>query len=181
MTKEGNKNSSNLLMPTTRRRCIIALLLASNSTGRLFAESFSLLSHVRSPLLAPPLDMRSNDRHDSAEDFTADPADLRILGVCGGIGCGKSTACQLLVDPLGCVGLIDADKLAHKIYEPGSLVHGEIAAVFGSDLINERGEIERSKLGAIVFNNAEEMSVSFAFCACPPPWLSSQSYHQTTT
>ena len=88
---------------------------------------------------------------------------------------------KLLVDPLGCVGLIDADKLAHKIYEPGSLVHGEIAAVFGSDLINERGEIERSKLGAIVFNNAEEMSVSFAFCACPPPWLSSQSYHQTTT
>lgn len=141
-------------MPTkTRRRRIIAFLLASK--GRLFAKSFSLLSHVRSPLAS--LDMCPNDQY-SVGDDTAAPAVVRILGVCGGIGCGKSTACQMLVDPLGCIGLIDADKLAHIVYEPGSLVHDEIAAEFGSDLLRENGEIERSKLGAIVFNNSEAMS-----------------------
>jgi len=161
----SSKNSPvpSLLMPTkARRRRIIAFLLGCSSKGRLFAKSFSLLSHVRSPLA--PLDMCPNDQY-SVGDDTAAPAVVRILGVCGGIGCGKSTACQMLVDPLGCIGLIDADKLAHKVYEPGSLVHNEIAAEFGSDLLSENGEIERSKLGAIVFNNAEAMSVSSAFCA----------------
>ena len=152
-------------MPTTRRRRIIAFLLASTSST--LVESFSLLSH-RSPLtpLTPlDADMRGSEQY-SVEDDPAAPAVVRILGVCGGIGCGKSTACQMLVDPLGCIGLIDADKLAHVVYEPRSLVHAEIAAEFGSDLLNENGEIERSKLGAIVFNNVEAMSVRHPFlCA----------------
>ncbi|KAL7552204.1 hypothetical protein ACHAWF_015416 [Thalassiosira exigua] len=87
---------------------------------------------------------------------------MRILGVCGGIGSGKSTACKLLVDSLGCVARIDADKLAHVVYEPGSDSLQVIAAEFGDDIIVEDSngiqQIDRKKLGAIVFSDAGAMS-----------------------
>lgn len=99
---------------------------------------------------------------------------MKVLGICGGIGSGKSTACQLMVTKLGCAGLIDADKLAHQVYEPGSAALDEIIDEFGTDVLFENhGEgneaadddsgrnriIDRKKLGTIVFNDAKSMSV----------------------
>jgi len=85
---------------------------------------------------------------------------MKILGICGGIGSGKSTACQLMVDKLGCVARIDADKLAHCVYEPGSRSLQDIVAEFGSDILqsNNSAEIDRQKLGAIVFSDPKAMS-----------------------
>lgn len=87
---------------------------------------------------------------------------MRILGVCGGIGSGKSTACQLMVDSLGCVARIDADKLAHEVYEPGSKALEEISTEFGKDILEDdsiaNAQIDRKKLGAIVFSDAKSMS-----------------------
>jgi dephospho-CoA kinase len=101
---------------------------------------------------------------------------IRILGICGGIGSGKSTACKLMVESLGCMALIDADKLAHSVYSPGSTAANEIIAQFGQDVVvmlqpphsdnNEEGEaksssiveIDRKKLGSIVFSNTDAMS-----------------------
>lgn len=82
---------------------------------------------------------------------------MKILGICGGIGSGKSTACQLMVDNLGCVARIDADKLAHCVYEPGSQSLQEIVAEFGNDVL-VGAEIDRQKLGAIVFSDPNAMS-----------------------
>ncbi len=93
---------------------------------------------------------------------------MKILGICGGIGSGKSTACQLMVDKLGCVARIDADKLAHCVYEPGSQSLQEIVAEFGNDILlssssgdpsnDHKAEINRQKLGAIVFSDPNAMS-----------------------
>ena len=90
---------------------------------------------------------------------------MKILGVCGGIGSGKSTACELMVDKLGCVARIDADKLAHCVYEPGSQSLQEIVAEFGNDILQsndsadeEAAEIDRQKLGSIVFSDPNAMS-----------------------
>ena len=60
---------------------------------------------------------------------------IRILGICGGIGSGKSTACKLMVESLGCLALIDADKLAHSVYSPGSMAANEIIAEFGQEVV----------------------------------------------
>eukprot|EP00581_Thalassiosira_minuscula_P018733 CAMPEP_0183714088 /NCGR_PEP_ID=MMETSP0737-20130205/8758_1 /TAXON_ID=385413 /ORGANISM="Thalassiosira miniscula, Strain CCMP1093" /LENGTH=346 /DNA_ID=CAMNT_0025942993 /DNA_START=39 /DNA_END=1079 /DNA_ORIENTATION=+ len=91
------------------------------------------------------------------KDPSQERNNMKILGVCGGIGSGKSTACQLMVDSLGCVARIDADKLAHVVYEPGSKALEEIASEFGKDILDD-GHIDRKKLGAIVFSDAESMS-----------------------
>jgi dephospho-CoA kinase len=101
--------------------------------------------------------------------------ETKILGVCGGIGSGKSTACKLMVDSLGCVASIDADMLAHAVYRPGSKASEEIISEFGRDVVLPRQhcqisatsddeeeeyivEIDRKKLGSIVFSNAAAMS-----------------------
>lgn len=96
---------------------------------------------------------------------------MKILGICGGIGSGKSTACELMVDKLGCVARIDADKLAHCVYEPGSQSIRDIVEEFGKDILqsssnsnndadssNDTAEIDRQKLGAIVFSDPKAMS-----------------------
>ena len=74
-----------------------------------------------------------------------------------------------MVESLGCMALIDADKLAHSVYGPGSMAANEIIAEFGQDVVmlqpphSSEGaecivEIDRKKLGSIVFSNSDAMS-----------------------
>jgi len=83
---------------------------------------------------------------------------VRVLGVCGGIGSGKSAACKILVSELNCLAHIDSDSIAHTVYEKGSDAVSDVIAEFGSDLIDsESGEIDRKKLGSIVFADIRAM------------------------
>lgn len=87
--------------------------------------------------------------------------DFRVLGVCGGIGSGKSTACKLLVDSCQCLAHIDADKVAHSVYAPGSQAVQDVVAKFGKEILVEDAnpiEIDRKKLGAIVFAERSAMA-----------------------
>jgi len=54
--------------------------------------------------------------HASSENSGGDTNKMKILGVCGGIGSGKSTACQLMVDSLGCVALIGEYTFLYKVF-----------------------------------------------------------------
>lgn len=86
---------------------------------------------------------------------------LKVLGVCGGIGSGKSTACKLLVDHCNCLAHIDADKVAHAVYAPGSNAVKDVVAEFGDQILlasSEIMEIDRKKLGAIVFSERSQMA-----------------------
>ena len=80
-----------------------------------------------------------------------------IYGLTGGTGSGKSTVAQYLRE-LGCE-VVDADLIARQVTEKGSPVLDEIAKAFGSDILDENGELIRKKLGSKVFGDAEKLAL----------------------
>lgn len=74
-----------------------------------------------------------------------------IIGLTGGISSGKSFISQYLQE-LGAV-VIDADKLARKMVEPGSIVLHEIREYFGDDVFEENGELNRKRLANSIFHS----------------------------
>lgn len=82
---------------------------------------------------------------------------VRVIGVTGGIGSGKSTVSRILRD-LG-AKIVDADKIARKIVVKGGEPLKEIVNYFGSEILDEDGELNRKKLAEIVFNKPEKLQV----------------------
>lgn len=82
---------------------------------------------------------------------------MRKIGVTGGIGSGKSSVSNILRD-FG-VEIIDADIIAREIVRKGEKALKEIADSFGAEIIKADGELDRKKLGSIVFSNAEKLEV----------------------
>lgn len=74
---------------------------------------------------------------------------MKKIGLTGGIGSGKSTVAKLLAEH-GFI-VVDADKIAREIMEPGSPVLDDVAAAFGDDLINEDGSLDRGELARRAF------------------------------
>ena len=76
------------------------------------------------------------------------------VGLTGGIASGKSVVARLLVR---CgAHLIDADVLAKEAVRPDSTVWQNIVSTFGCDIINQKREIDRQKLGSVIFNNTKK-------------------------
>ncbi|WP_284641100.1 dephospho-CoA kinase [Paenibacillus silviterrae] len=73
------------------------------------------------------------------------------IGLTGGIACGKSTVASLLVQR-GAF-LVDADRIAREVVEPGSPVLSRVVERFGPDILLEDGSLHRKKLGEIIFEN----------------------------
>ena len=78
---------------------------------------------------------------------------MLIVGLTGGIGAGKSTVANMFAQ-LGAL-TIDADQLARIAIEPGSSGFEEVVAEFSSKILTE-GDIDRQKLGKIVFKDADK-------------------------
>lgn len=76
---------------------------------------------------------------------------MKVVGLTGGIGCGKSTVARLLV--ARGARLIDADALARVVVEPGRPAHRDIVAEFGEGVLNPDRTLNREALAAIVFND----------------------------
>ena len=74
-----------------------------------------------------------------------------MIGLTGGIGSGKSTVASLLAERGAEV--IDADRVAHEVYDPGTAGHEELIERFGRDILDGDGRIDRKLLGAMVFND----------------------------
>ena len=74
-----------------------------------------------------------------------------ILGLTGGIACGKSTVAARLAE-LGAIHL-DADKISHELLETGGAAVEPIRALFGDGAIREDGSVDRRRVGAIVFED----------------------------
>ena len=72
-----------------------------------------------------------------------------LIGLTGPIGCGKSTVAHWLVER-GAM-LVNADRLARDVTEPGSAALEAVVARFGSDVLRPDGSLDRAALGRIVF------------------------------
>ncbi len=79
----------------------------------------------------------------------------KVIGLTGGIGSGKSTVSQFLAE-LGSA-IIDADKVGHEAFKPNTEAWREVVATFGRQILSPSGEIDRKKLGGIVFDNPEAL------------------------
>jgi dephospho-CoA kinase len=78
---------------------------------------------------------------------------MLTVGLTGGIGAGKSEVARLLAS-YGAV-LVDADRIAREVVEPGTEGLAAVVAEFGADVLAPDGSLDRPKLGAIVFADEE--------------------------
>ncbi|MFH8802939.1 dephospho-CoA kinase [Streptomyces sp. NPDC017936] len=79
------------------------------------------------------------------------------VGLTGGIGAGKSEVSRLLVR-CGAV-LIDADRIAREVVEPGTPGLAAIVDAFGEDVLAGDGSLDRPRLGSVVFADPEKLAV----------------------
>jgi len=79
-----------------------------------------------------------------------------VIGLTGGIGSGKSTVADMLAE-LG-ARVIDADRIGHEVYRPGTEGHASVVAAFGPGVVAPDGTIDRRALGSIVFRDPEALA-----------------------
>jgi dephospho-CoA kinase len=81
---------------------------------------------------------------------------VKVIGVTGGIGSGKSAATKILGE-LG-AAVIDADRVGHEVYRPGTVGWDRLVAEFGRRVVAADGSIDRQRLGAIVFSAPAQLA-----------------------
>lgn len=81
---------------------------------------------------------------------------MTVIGLTGGIASGKSTVAGMLED-FG-AQIIDADRLGHRVYEPGTTGFQKVVNAFGHDLVSKDGTIDRRLLGGKVFGAPDQMN-----------------------
>ena len=79
---------------------------------------------------------------------------MKLIGLTGGIGSGKSTVAQLLVEQGW--ALVDADRIARDIVEPGQPALAELAEAFGEDILRADGSLDRGLLASRAFASREK-------------------------
>ncbi len=79
---------------------------------------------------------------------------IRVFGLTGGIGSGKSTVARRFA--ARGLPVIDADRLAREVVEPGSSGLSAVVAAFGEDMLSPEGALDRQLLGRTVFADAEQ-------------------------
>ena len=77
---------------------------------------------------------------------------MKLVGLTGGVGSGKSTVTAVLRE-LG-AEVVDADEAAHAVYEPGTRGFAAVVKEFGEEFVSG-GRIDRKRLGELVFKDAE--------------------------
>lgn len=78
-----------------------------------------------------------------------------IIGITGGIASGKSTVSKEFV--AAGFPMIDADLVARQVVEPGTPGLNAVIEAFGQDFLTEEGQLNRKKLGQLVFSDEEEL------------------------
>jgi len=74
---------------------------------------------------------------------------MKVLGLTGGIGIGKSASAQLL--RARAIPVVDTDELARRVVEPGQPALAEVRQAFGADIVGPDGQLRRGELARRVF------------------------------
>ena len=80
---------------------------------------------------------------------------MKIIGLTGGIGSGKSTVARFL-EEMGAV-IVDLDRVGHEVLRKGNQAYEQVVGEFGKGILEASGEIDRSKLGRVVFDSHEAL------------------------
>lgn len=83
---------------------------------------------------------------------------MKVIGITGGVGSGKSVVLQYVKEQFHAY-VIDADKVAHSLQKPGNLCYDAIVDYFGTGILTPKGEIDRKKLGALVFADKQKLQM----------------------
>jgi dephospho-CoA kinase len=78
------------------------------------------------------------------------------VGLTGGLACGKTFVGEAL-ESWGCL-LIQADELGHQVLAPGGEAYDQVVGEFGTEILEDGGQIDRRVLAARVFGNPERLS-----------------------
>lgn len=87
---------------------------------------------------------------------------MKIIGLIGGCGTGKSEVAQILKNNYNAY-IITADDIGHDIIKKGTASYDKITKHFGIKILNSEGEINRKILGDIVFSNENELKLLNSF------------------
>ena len=81
----------------------------------------------------------------------------KIIGITGGVGCGKSTVMKLLAENYHCL-TISTDDVAREQMLPGGIAYERVVKEFGEGILLENGNIDRGKPAGIVFSDPAALS-----------------------
>lgn len=81
--------------------------------------------------------------------------EIVVIGITGGVGCGKSTVVGMLEEKYGAKVLI-ADDIGHEAMEPGSATYEKICTAFGTGILREDNTIDRKQLADIIYGSDEK-------------------------
>lgn len=85
-----------------------------------------------------------------------DVGKMKIIGITGGIGAGKSTILSILKAEYHAY-VLEADQVAHDIMEPGQRAYTRIVSTFTDAILDEDGRIHRGRLAEVVFQNPDRL------------------------
>lgn len=83
---------------------------------------------------------------------------MKVVGVTGGVGSGKSEVLRVLAEDFNC-GIIRTDDVARDLCEPGEVSYKQIVEAFGTEILDADGHLDRPKLAAIVFNDDKKLEI----------------------
>ena len=83
---------------------------------------------------------------------------MKVIGITGGVGSGKTQVLEYLNDKYGATICL-TDEVARRLQRKGGEVFDAIVAHFGEEILDDKGELDRQKLGSIVFTDNEELAV----------------------
>src|SRR6266704_6541968 len=88
----------------------------------------------------------------SSSAIEANPNSMKVIGLTGGVGSGKSTVAEMLRE-LGAI-VIDADEATHAVYAPGTPGFDAVVREFGPEYVRD-GQVDRARLGRLVFEDGD--------------------------
>lgn len=83
---------------------------------------------------------------------------MKIIGLTGGVGCGKSTVASVIKENFNAAVLI-ADDIGAELMKPGQSCYREVVAAFGNEVVAADGNLDRKKIAAIVFADDVKLSI----------------------
>jgi dephospho-CoA kinase len=81
---------------------------------------------------------------------------MKVIGITGGIGSGKSLVATILKEKYGAY-ILDTDGIARKQMEPGGICYQGVVDYFGSEIVSKDGTIDRKKLAEIAFEDRDRL------------------------